>query len=613
VPKPIEVDRDAIEAGKGKPGGLALKAARDSLRLGCVCGGVGGAIFLLCVWLAYRHAAVPVTFGCAAFMLVAAFLYLSAGTRWMRARWMPAAGAVLSAAMAASQVYAFLLVRSPSFTVFMVLLVLGSSVIHSDLRWVVVSQVLAVGAWLVCGFSMFGSSFVVAAGVLTISSLIAVIVHIMMWRYLRSIATLRERDRQLQVELAAALEAAQRELVDRKRAEAERERLREQLLHSQKLEAIGTLAGGVAHDMNNVLAAIIGLAEQMGGEGPAPDGVDQILEAARRGTELTRNLLGFSRRGKYRKEQLELSGVVATVTQLLSRTLPKGIEFTSATTTTRVVEGDSAQLAQALVNVCLNSADAMSGSGTLSIEVGESALAGEAASAMGLPEGCYVTLTVRDSGCGMDRETQARMFEPFFTTKAQARRTGLGLAMVYGTIANHGGAIAVESAPGRGTMVRLHLPAVERTERAEPPPAAPTRQAGHGALILVVDDEPMVRHVTQRSLERAGYEVITASHGGEAVERFQERGEDVSVVVLDMSMPIMGGAECFHRLRALAPGVRVLLASGYALEQEARACLAAGALGFLEKPFPTRHLLEAVALAGSDQPLHQSLSVPPVL
>jgi CheY-like chemotaxis protein len=204
------------------------------------------------------------------------------------------------------------------------------------------------------------------------------------------------------------------------------------------------------------------------------------------------------------------------------------------------------------------------------------------------------------------------MFEPFFTTKEQGQGTGLGLAMVYGTIANHGGSIGVESAPGHGTTIRLYLPAVERVERAEPAPAAHEKHAGRGALVLVVDDEPLVRNVTRRSLERAGYEVITASHGGEAVERFRERGAQVSVVVMDMAMPVMGGAECFHKLRAMAPGVRVLLASGYALEQEARACLAAGALGFLEKPFATKHLLEAVALAGSDQPLEQSLSVPPV-
>ncbi len=449
---------------------------------------------------------------------------------------------------------------------------------------------------------MFGSGFALAAAGLTIAAFCGFVVHLVNMRYLRSIEDLREHDRRHQTELAAALETAQRELVNRRRAEEERERLREQLLHSQKLEAIGTLAGGVAHDMNNVLAAVIGLAELMREDEVAhEEGLEQIVDVARRGTELTRNLLGFSRRGKYRKEHIELSSVVATVTHLLSRTLPKGIELASTNGARHAIEGDSAQLGQALINLCINSADAMRGAGTLRIDVAERALAGEAARSLGLVDGRYVSLAVADSGCGMDRETRARMFEPFFTTKEQGRGTGLGLAMVYGTIVNHGGAVAVDSEPGRGTTITIHLPAVEASPRAEAAPAAPAAaHAGGGALVMVVNDEPLVRAVTKRSLERVGYQVITASDGAEAVTRFQERAGDVQVVVLDMAMPVMGGAECFRRLRQLAPDLRVLLASGYALEQEARDCLAAGALGFLEKPFATARLLEVMARARAE-------------
>ena len=504
--------------------------------------------------------------------------------------------------LASLELVQFLAARNQIFAGFATLLMLVGGAMHTNTRWSIACILYTLLAFLAAGFHMFGSGFALAAAGLTIAAFCGFAVHRVNLRYLRSIEELREHDRRHQAELAAALEAAQRELVDRRRAEEERERLREQLLHSQKLEAIGTLAGGVAHDMNNMLAAIIGLAELMREEeSSGEESLDQIVEVARRGTELTRNLLGFSRRGKYRKERIEVSSVVATVTQLLSRTLPKGIELVSTNTATHGIEGDSSQLGQALINLCLNSADAMRGSGTLRIDVAEVMLAGEAARSLGLAEGRHVTLAVTDTGSGMDRETRARMFEPFFTTKEQGRGTGLGLAMVYGTIANHGGAIAVDSEPGRGTSIALHLPAIDAAPVAKAEPRAPVAvHAGGGALVLVVDDEPLVRAVTRRSLERVGYQVITASDGAEAVARFQERAGEVKVVVLDMAMPVMGGAECFRRLRQVAPDLPVLLASGYALEQEARECLAAGALGFLEKPFATARLLEVMARARAE-------------
>jgi PAS domain S-box-containing protein len=408
---------------------------------------------------------------------------------------------------------------------------------------------------------------------------------------------IRERKR-LELELRGALASAQRELIDRQRAEEERERLREQLLHSQKLEAIGTLAGGVAHDMNNILAAILGLAEILrdGVRSDLQVDLDQVVQAAERGSSLTRNLLGFSRRGKYRKEELALADVVTGAATLLSRTLPKGIQIVTRTSGVPRVEGDGAQLSQAVINLCLNASDAMSGSGRLRIEAGEAALSPEQGRSLGVGSGAYATLSVVDDGSGMTREVQARMFEPFFTTKEPGRGTGLGLAMVYGTVRSHGGAVGVDSEPGRGTSITLYLPSVAARSRAEVVTRPATRRRGTG-LLLLVDDEPMVRSVTRRSLERAGYQVLTAEHGAEALERFADRRDDISLVVLDMAMPVMGGAECFRRLRELDPGLRVLLASGYALEHDARQCLEAGALGFLEKPFASDRLLEAVAVA----------------
>ncbi|HKE15631.1 MAG TPA: response regulator [Kofleriaceae bacterium] len=553
-------------------------------------------------WLAYPASIGPVALGAAALIGLAAALFALARRGLIADSQLAACGAALFAGLATLLLVELVASRAQLFAAFVPLLMLAAGSMHSDTRWLAIGMAYTLLCFLVTGFGLFGAEFALAAAGLSIAAATGLALNLVNVRYLRSVEEMRARDARHQAELTAALAAAHRELVDRQAAEAERERLREQLLHAQKLEAIGTLAGGVAHDMNNMLAAIVGLAEFMRDDpqGAGPDVVEQILDAARRGTELTRNLLGFSRRGKGRKETIELSSVVAGVCQLLSRTLPKGIALTSGGRAAHAIEGDSGQLGQALINLCLNGADAMNGAGALRIDVGEAALAGEAAAALGLAEGTYVTLAVTDSGCGMDRETRSRIFEPFFTTKEEGRGTGLGLAMVSGTIAAHGGAIEVDTEPGRGTCITIHLPAVEGAARAEPAPAAPDVRAGGGALVLLVDDEPMVCQVTRRSLERAGYRVITASDGAEAVERFRQRGGDVRVVVLDMAMPVMGGAECFHHLQALSPEVRVLIASGRPLEQEARECLDAGAIGFLEKPCPTARLLEAIAEA-SDQ------------
>jgi two-component system, cell cycle sensor histidine kinase and response regulator CckA len=585
----------------GEPArGRAHPSARDRLQGACLVSMFAAVIAASHTWLAYPDAIVPVVAGSAAMIGLAGALFAFARRGWIADARLGPCGAALMMGLATMILVELIASRAQLFAAFVPLLMLAAGAVHSNTRWLAIGMAYALGCFLVTGFALFGTDFALAAAGLSIAAAAGLTIHLVNVRYLRNVEEMRARDGRHQAELTAALAAVQRELIDRKSAEAERERLREQLLHAQKLEAIGTLAGGVAHDMNNMLAAIIGLAELLREDPQAgPDVVEHILNAARRGTELTRNLLGFSRRGKYHKETIDLSSVVASVSQLLTRTLPKGITLTGANRATHAVEGDSGQLGQALVNLCLNSADAMEGSGALRIDVGEVDLAGEAARALGLADGRYVTLAVADSGCGMDRETQAHIFEPFFTTKEQGRGTGLGLAMVYGTIANHGGAIAVDSEQGRGTCITLHLPAVELASRPEPVAAPRVVHDGGGALVLVVDDEPMVRAVTRRSLERVGYRVITASDGAEAVERFRERGADVTAVVLDMAMPVMGGAECFRRLRALAPDVPVLIASGCALEQEARDCLAAGALVFLEKPFPTARLLEAMAVASS--------------
>jgi two-component system, cell cycle sensor histidine kinase and response regulator CckA len=616
--------------------------SRDRLYYSSLLCATSVMIFLGCVWLAYREAAASISVWAVGSTVFSALIALVTRRRRVPRRWLPVCGTALALAVYATLYYSFLVIRGPGLTLFLVMVVLAAGVMHSSAGWLAFTLVVTVGSWLVTGVMMFGASFVPVATGLLFSGFVAQYLHMFVVRHLAHLKLLRQRDRMHGEELSAALAAAQRELTERQRAETERERLREQLLHSQKLEAIGTLAGGVAHDMNNLLAAILGVAELARNEpSTAREGIEQIIEAAQRGSEVVRNLLGFSRRGQYRKALIELAPVVATITALLSRTLPKEVELISASTAVHAVEGDVAQLGQALLNLCINASDAMKGRGVLRIEVDEVLLVGDDARSRDAVEGRYVTLRVSDTGCGMDAATRSRMFEPFFTTKPPGRGTGLGLAMVYGTITNHGGTIAVDSELGHGTAITIYLPARERAEQAghaaqapaaaSPPeqiaaaraatpgsspgprsaPDATTsdRNARSGA-VLVVDDEPMIRRMSQRSLERAGYRVLTASDGAEGLVVFREHAADIEVVVLDMAMPTMGGAECFRHLRAVDPAARVLLASGYALEEEARECLAAGALGILEKPFTTARLIEAVASARADRRVEEHLALP---
>jgi CheY-like chemotaxis protein len=259
-----------------------------------------------------------------------------------------------------------------------------------------------------------------------------------------------------------------------------------------------------------------------------------------------------------------------------------------------LVEGDAAQLSQAILNICLNGIDAMPGAGVLAMVARDRTLDASSAMKLRLAPGMYVEIAVRDSGSGMDALTSARIFEPFFTTKA-GRGTGLGLAMVYGTVKAHRGAIEVESEPGRGTLIRILLPRGDRKgRRTEIPPSnlpLPTRRTGR---ILVVDDDPLLRSTTKRMLERAGHEVLVAEDGKEALEIF-EKTPEIGGILLDMSMPHMGGADCFQALRARDPAVKVVLMSGFARSEEVRASLATGALGFVGKPFSAARLHEAVA------------------
>jgi signal transduction histidine kinase/CheY-like chemotaxis protein len=360
---------------------------------------------------------------------------------------------------------------------------------------------------------------------------------------------------------------------------AELKKLQDQLLHSQRMESIGTLAAGIAHDMNNVLASIRNLGQLLiaeGAEGRAD--VQQIITQTERGAALTRGLLAFSRRGQYRKVVLRLGDVMRSGVPLLERTLPKTIAVrTELAVDDLCVEADATQLEQVLVNLALNAKDAMRDAGTLTIRAER--------------VGGVASIVVSDTGCGMDAATRSRVFEPFFTTKTIGQGTGLGLSTVWGIVQSHGGTIEVESEPGHGATFTITLPLTTK-QPTQPIVRMPVEQAPVRGTVLVADDEEPVRSTTRRLLERMGLQVVTAENGEDALARFAEHAKDIRLVVLDVGMPVMDGAECFRRLREQSE-VPVLIATGYSDESQAHTLVSAGAC-ILEKPFSSAQLKQEV-------------------
>jgi two-component system cell cycle sensor histidine kinase/response regulator CckA len=383
--------------------------------------------------------------------------------------------------------------------------------------------------------------------------------------------------------------------------------LEDRLRHSQKMEAVGQLAGGVAHDFNNMLAGIMGYAEMVA-EDDLPEVerkefAGHILAAAGRASDLTRKLLAFSRKGKVLSTPLDVHAAIREAAALLARSVDRRIELRlDLQAENASVIGDPTQIQQAILNLGLNARDAMPDGGVLTIATANRWLEDEVCRSRGdhLVPGDYVAVTVRDTGCGMAPDVQARIFEPFFTTKPVGEGTGLGLAAVRGTVEEHQGCIEVQSAPGAGTSFEILLPL-----SGLPAPmlvadtVTPDLPAG---TLLIIDDEPVIRGMVQRMLTALGWRVLAAADGVAGLEIYGREGRTIDVVLLDMVMPRMTGRECFAAIRALDPGARVIVASGFAAEHAVADMMAEGLDAFLKKPYRQADLLRTLARVMSGEP-----------
>ena len=377
--------------------------------------------------------------------------------------------------------------------------------------------------------------------------------------------------------------------LERERAEQERGVLEMRLRQAEKMDALGHLAGGIAHDFNNLLGGIIGSAEMMELFLPDDPALRKyhkiILETATRAADLTGKLLAFSRSTPPASSPIDVHEIVKEIQTLLNSTIDRRIELEVRLEADRSsVVGDPSQLQNALLNMGINASHAMPGGGRFTISSRNTYLDEVfcKASVFNLAPGHYIELEVRDTGSGIEPENLDRIFDPFFTTKAQEKGTGLGLAMVFSTVKQHGGSITAHSEVGRGTSFKILLPLAGEggLVKLEAPPAV----KGSG-LILVVDDERVVRITAQGILESLGYQILTAQNGQEALDIYTRMDGKIDLVLLDMVMPVMNGKDCFRALKKIDPQVRVVLSSGFTQEQDLAEMKDLGLKAFIRKPF----------------------------
>ena len=389
--------------------------------------------------------------------------------------------------------------------------------------------------------------------------------------------------------------AGRRYLIDSFIDLTERKHLEAQFQQAQKMQAIGTLAGGIAHDFNNLLMAIQGHADLIAMDIKSNHvhfkNLKEIERAVEQGTDLTKQLLGFARGGKYEVKLTNLNRLVARSCEMYGRTHKEIKIHTAHQPEIWPVEVDRAQIEQVLLNLYVNAWQAMPDGGNLYVEISNVVLDEDYTKPFEAEPGNYVKISVTDTGVGMDKETQQRVFDPFFTTKEVDRGTGLGLSSAYGIIKNHGGLISVYSEVGRGSTFNIYLPATDSqlplSEKRDP--EKEEILTGRETLLLV-DDEDMVLTVGGEILGKMGYKVFLAKSGREAIEIYEKHRDEIDLIILDMIMPDIGGGEAYDILRQEDTGVRVLLSSGYSIDGQASKILDRGCDGFIQKPFKVKEL-----------------------
>ena len=387
-----------------------------------------------------------------------------------------------------------------------------------------------------------------------------------------------------------------RDITDRKRVEEEKRRLEERLQRAHKMEAIGTLAGGIAHDFNNLLMAIQGYTSltllTLDLDDPNRERLKIIQEQVQSGAELTRQLLGFARGGRYEVKPADINDVIQKTSSMFGRTKKEITIHMKYEKNLSPVEVDLGQMEQVFMNLYVNAWQAMPGGGEIYLQTENVFLNNKQALSYSVKPGKYVKITVTDTGTGIDEKTRERIFDPFFTTKAMGRGAGLGLATVYGIIKGHKGMINVYSEPGHGTTFTIYLPASEK-KVVKKETATGTIDRGT-ETILLVDDEKIVLEANREMLESMGYRVYAVGSGQEAIALFMGKRNEIDLVILDMIMPGISGGETFDRLREINPEIKVLLSSGYSLNGEAQTIMDRGCKGFIQKPFQIEKLSQKV-------------------
>jgi len=401
------------------------------------------------------------------------------------------------------------------------------------------------------------------------------------------------------------IQAIVRDISERKRAAAEKERIQAQLIQAQKMEAIGTLAGGIAHDFNNMLGGIMGslnlielLAEKenLAQKEAFRKYLDTAIESSRRAAEVTRQLLTLSRRQDLQFAPVDIMQSIRNVLKICKNSFPKSVnlDFPSENSPL-MVNADFTQIEQVILNLCVNASHAMTimrnargaEGGTLSVQAMRVKCDENfcAVHPQARVDADYARIKVSDTGIGMDEETRKRIFEPFFTTKDQGSGTGLGLAMVYNIVTQHQGFIDVYSEPGSGSTFTVYIPALAEAASGGSPGKKPEAIERGTGRILVIDDEAAILRIARGMLEQCGYNVITATNGKDGVMAYDEKADDISAVILDLSMPGISGHEVLRQLREINPSVKVLIASGLAEDEEIRHLTSGGSAGFIQKPY----------------------------